>query len=102
MLGPMPERSGGPPADLRARIRNALVAGILPPTTGQVVALRSAGNLCACCNAQIDTPAIHYQVDLPQGKLYAHVPCFLVWFSESRRLPRTARAEGPAPPPSHA
>ena len=40
-------------------------------------------------NEQIEAPAIHYQVDLPQGKLYTHISCFLVWFSESRRLGRS-------------
>ena len=89
MLGPMRESPDGSQADLRARVRSALASGILPPTSGQVVALRTAGNLCACCNAQIEAPAMHYQVDLLQGKLYAHVSCFLIWFSESRRLERS-------------
>jgi hypothetical protein len=93
MLGAMSGSPETPAAELRARVRSALASGILPPTTGQVIALRVAGNLCACCTAQIDALAIHYQVDLPQGKLYAHVACFRAWFNESRRLERSMPPE---------
>ena len=84
--GPLASASldDGPPA-LVARVRAALRTGALALTANRAYGGRGAGETCAVCGLTIGLQDSLYEVLEPR-RAQAHLECYQLWQTESRRV----------------
>jgi hypothetical protein len=81
--------SGDPDPDvldaLRVTVRRRLAEGLLPKPDGKTWAGPGTGRMCVICEKAITPKQIEYEVPHGDdaGRLYAHIPCFLMWKAEA-------------------
>ncbi len=84
-------------------VRSRLASGALFPVGHQSRGGGGKGEICAVCDLTINNPEIEYEVSGgPNGAVFAHIACFLVWRQESEalRLPTDLNKHGAQTHPS--
>lgn len=67
-------------------VQSRLTSGALFPVDRKSWTGRGSGKSCAVCDLTINNPEIEYEVAGPNGSVFAHLRCYLVWRQESEAL----------------
>jgi hypothetical protein len=67
----------------RRHVRLWLAQGLLPSPMGATWAGPGSGQLCAVCARVIAETETEYEVGNGAGRLYAHQPCYAIWYEEA-------------------